>query len=566
MELNEFYNQMREEVAEFSVGRGESAAFLIWFLQNFFRLETQDAIDSVCDQTNDKGIDGIYVDDEEEIVYLFQSKFSPNNNQNQGDNDIRNFIGARQWFENEESVNSLLSSTANKDLKSLVKRSKIAEKTQYRLVSVFVTNKSFNSHAKEYINVIEDLENYDCNDLFNKFTYFADEENTFPPKELSVTNHSKIEYNLPDGTISKVYSIKAKELIKLEGIQDRTLFYKNVRYGVGKTRVNKSIKNTIDEAGEHNNFFLYHNGITIVCEQLDEDLEHNKISLAGYAVINGCQSMLTFFENKDKLSNNLFVLVKVIQLNLTSSMVKKITYYANNQNSISLKDLRSNDSVQKTLQKEFGELFNNTILYKRKRGESEEGFSKIIEKDFAAQIIEAVYFGRPHNTHLKQKLFGEEYTRIFSRKINAEKIYLASMLYNIIDKNSELLNNEKIRTYGLSLFFFSHILSEIMKEDELGKEILENPKDFVTTNKNVLIKALKKIWELMTPDINYDLEEYTNEHENFFDYKNVFKNSQFIQTMTGRIKSDYIRLTRRNTTDSFSSIYNHFIEIENDSN
>ena len=566
MELNEFYNRMREEVSEFSVGRSETAAFLIWFLENFFRLETQDAIDSVCDQKNDKGIDGIYVDDEEEIVYLFQSKFSPNNNQDQGDNDIRNFIGARQWFENEESVNSLLSSTANKDLKSLVKRSKIAEKIQYRLVSVFITNKSFNSHAKEYIDVTEDLETYDCTDLFNKFTYFADEENTFPPKELFVTNHSKIEYNLPDGTISKVYSIKAKELIKLEGIQDRTLFYKNVRYGVGKTRVNKSIKNTIDKADEHNNFFLYHNGITIVCEQLDEDLEHNKISLAGYAVINGCQSMLTFFENKDKLSNNIFVLVKVIQLKLTSSMVKNITYYANNQNSISLKDLRSNDSVQKALQAEFKELFNNTILYKRKRGESEEGFNEIIEKDFAAQIIEAVYFDRPHNTHLKQKLFGEEYTKIFSRKINAEKIYLATMLYNTVDENSELLDNEKIRNYGLSLFFFSHILSEIMKKDELGKEILENPKDFVTANKSILNKALKKIWELMTPDINYDLEEYTTENDNFFDYKNVFKNSQFIQTMTGRIKSDYIRLTRRNNgADSFSSIYNQFIEIENNS-
>jgi len=566
MELNEFYNRIREDIVEFSVGRNESAAFLIWFLENFFRLETQDAIDSVCDQINDKGIDGIYVDDEEEIVYLFQSKFSPNNNQNQGDNDIRNFIGARQWFENEESVNSLLSSTASKGLKSLVKRSKILEKTQYRLVSVFVTNKSFNSHAKEYVDVTEDLETYDCNDLFNKFTYFVDEENTFPPKELLVTNHSKIEYNLPDGTISRVYSIKAKELIKLEGIQDRTLFCKNVRYGVGKTRVNKSIKNTIDKADEHNNFFLYHNGITIVCEQLDEDLEHNKISLTGYAVINGCQSMLTFFENKDKLSNNLSVLVKVIQLNLTSSMVKQITYYTNNQNSISLKDLRSNDSVQKALQAEFKELFNNEILYKRKRGESEEGFNEIIEKDFAAQIIEAVYFGRPHNTHLKQKLFGEEYARIFSRKINAEKIYLASILYNIINKNSELLDNEKIRNYGLSLFFFSHILSEIMKEDELGKEILENPKGFVTKNKSVLAEALKKIWGLMTPDINYDLEEYTTEHENFFDYKNVFKNSHFIQTMTGRIKSDYIRLTRRKTTDSFSSIYNHFIEIKNDSN
>jgi len=281
MELNEFHNRMREEVAEFSIGRSESAAFLIWFLENFFRLETQDAIDTVCDKKNDKGIDGIYVDDDEEIVYLFQSKFSPNNNQNQGDNDIRNFIGAGKWFKNEESVNFLLSSTASQDLKSLVKRSKISEKTQYDLVSVFVTNKVFNSHATEYIDIGKDLEAYDCNDLFNKYTYFADEENTLPSKDLFVTNHSKIEYNLPDGTISKVYSIKAKELIKLEGIQDRTLFSKNVRYGVGKTRVNKSIKDTIGETNEHNSFFLYHNGITIVCEQLDEDLDHNKISLTG---------------------------------------------------------------------------------------------------------------------------------------------------------------------------------------------------------------------------------------------------------------------------------------------
>ena len=128
MELNEFYQQMREEVADYHVGRGESAAFLIWFLENFFRLERQDAIDSVCDQTNDKGIDGIFVDDDDEIIYLFQSKYSPIDGQDQGDSDIRNLVGARQWFVNEESINALISSTASRDLKSLVKESKVLEK------------------------------------------------------------------------------------------------------------------------------------------------------------------------------------------------------------------------------------------------------------------------------------------------------------------------------------------------------------------------------------------------------------------------------------------------------
>lgn len=557
MELSEFHNRMREEVAEFTAGRCESAAFLIWFLENFFRLETQEAIDSICDQQNDKGIDGIYIDEEEEAIYLFQSKFSPNNNQSQGDNDLRNFIGAKTWFEDEDSVNNLLTSTASRDLKSLVKRIKISEKTHYKLISVFVTNKNFNIHAKEYIKTTENLETYDSHDLFDKFTYFADEENTFPRKELFVTNHTKINYPLPDGTEAKVYAINAKELIKLEGIRDRTLFYKNVRYSVGKTRVNKSIKSTIDNHDEHNNFFLYHNGITIVCEDFEEDLQNNKISLTGYAVINGCQSMLTFFENRDQLSNNLFILVKIIKLNLTSSRVKKITYFANNQNSISLKDLRSNDSVQKALQSEFQELFNGEVLYRRKRGESEEGYEKIIETDFAAQILEAVYLSKPHNAHLKQKLFGEEYTKIFSRKTNAEKIYLASLLYDVVDNNAELLDNERIRDYGLSLFFFSYVLSVIMREDELGRQILDEPRTFVTEHNEVLLGTLKKIWELITPDINADIEEYTDEYEGFFDYKNVFKNSQFIQTMSRKIKSDYIRLTRRNASDSFSAIYNN---------
>lgn len=562
MELNDFYNRMREEVSEFSVGREESASFLIWFLENFFRIESQDAIDSVSDQTNDKGIDGVYVDDENEIIYVFQSKFSPHNDQSQGDSDIRNFIGARQWFTDEESVNRLLDSTACKDLKSLVKSKKIKDKTKYKLVSVFVTNKGFNTHAKEYIETVEDLEAYDCNDLFDKYTYFADIENTFPSKELFVTNHTKIDYNIPDGTISKVYSIKAKELIKLEGIQDRTLFYKNVRYGVGKTRVNKSIKDTINNSNEHNNFFLYHNGITIVCQDLNEDLNNNIISLTGYAVINGCQSMLTFYENREKLSNNLFVLVKIIKLNLASSMVKKITYFANNQNSISLQDLRSNDSVQKSLQKEFKELFDENVLYRIKKGESEDGYEEIIEKAFAAQLIEAVYLSKPHNTHLKQKLFGEEYPVIFSRNIKAEKIYLASLLYETVESNSGLLDNEKIRSYGLSLFFFSHILATIMKEDELGKNILENPTEFVTSNKEVLTDTLIKIWKLITPDINFDIEEFTTKNDDFFDYKNVFKNKEFVQTMTNKIKSDYIRLTRRNSVDSFSEIYKTFLNLE----
>ena len=43
-------------------GRTESQALLNWFLENIYRLDETDADDCICDKTNDKGIDGIYVD------------------------------------------------------------------------------------------------------------------------------------------------------------------------------------------------------------------------------------------------------------------------------------------------------------------------------------------------------------------------------------------------------------------------------------------------------------------------------------------------------------------------
>lgn len=556
MELEDFFQKLRSEIVDYSSGRSESSAFAIWFLENYFRIERQDAIDCVCDNPNDKGIDGILVDDEDEVIYLIQSKYSPVYNQDQGDNDLRNFVGAKTWFTSEESLNKLLGSTASKELKSLVKGSRLIEKTHYRIMSVFITNKIFNNHGKEFIDAAVGLEAWDSKALLTKYTYFADTDVKFPAKDIFLTNTTKLEYNLPDGTIARTYSICAKELVKLEGIQDRSLFNKNVRYGVGNTRVNKSIKGNITKDEEHQNFFLYHNGITIICDKLIEDIDNNKISIENYAVINGCQSMLTFYENKEILTKNLFVLVKIIQLNLTPGLVKNITYFANNQNSIGLKDLRSNDPVQKSLQREFKELFDDNVVYIKKRGELVPNKDSVqIDKDFAAQIITAVYLGKPQNTHLKQKLFGEDYSIIFSRIINAEKIYLGYLIYSTVSKNSTLLDNEKIRNYGLSLFFFSNAIALILREDKLGKEIINNPKVFIKDEPDRFTSSIERLWSLITPDINYELDDYTKQNDGFFDYKNVFKNSKFVEDMSRRIITDYIKGIRRNPDDSFGKIY-----------
>lgn len=561
MDISQFNSRLRQEVSLYACsGRNESACFLAWYLKNFFRIEEQEAIDCVCDSPNDKGIDGIYVDDTEEAIYLFQSKFSPFDGRDQGDNDLRNFIGARQWFENEDSIEQVLASTASDELKSLINRLDILLRINsgYTVVLQFITNKIFDVNAVEFLKVNEDdLEGLDIKRLFQQYTYIADEEIKTAPVTLNLPNQTRIEYFSEDETPVVVFPIQANQLLRLQGIQDRTLFYKNVRYGLGRTRVNKEIKKTILKSKDHNNFFLYHNGITIVCESLE--INNNQLTIENYTVINGCQSMLTFYENRDRITDNIYILTKVIKLSSHSPLVQQITYFANNQNAISLKDLKSNDRVQMALQREFQRAFNNRILYKIKKGEIDTSFEEIIEIDFAAQLIEALYLKNPQNTHLKAKLFGERYTEIFSRHINAAKIYLGDIIYKTLLDNTDRLQSEQIRNYGLALFFFTYLIGEILREDELGNKLLDDPQYYISSNIEVLKSALKKLWELLITEINAYIEEYTEKNNNFFDYKNVFKNSEFVRDMCRRIKSDHERILIRHEEDSFGNIYEEFL-------
>ena len=83
MDQTQFSTKLRAEVERFRDGfRESSAAFLVWYLVNFFRISEQDAKDAVCDKIGDKGIDGVWIDETEndEEIYLFQSKFSPLDN------------------------------------------------------------------------------------------------------------------------------------------------------------------------------------------------------------------------------------------------------------------------------------------------------------------------------------------------------------------------------------------------------------------------------------------------------------------------------------------------------
>jgi hypothetical protein len=172
---------------------------------------------------------------------LFQAKRAQKIPTALGDTDLKEFIGALAQFRTPASVSALVSTTQNAELKRLLTYGKVAEKiaSGYKLRPVFVANISANSDAYQYIQHAAaagdriDLWDLDrLKPILNQVTqqqWFVNETSNLkvdPTKVYSQGNSSS-----PDLVMA---AISAKELTRLAGISDTTIFAQNVRLGIGK--------------------------------------------------------------------------------------------------------------------------------------------------------------------------------------------------------------------------------------------------------------------------------------------------------------------------------------------
>ena len=97
-----------------------SAQFLRWFMEEIFRLESQDADDACVDSQLDKGIDGIFVSEQAEEIYLFQSKVRQKMTAKLGDKDLKEFAGSLDQFSTAGGIRKLLDGNASNELKNCI--------------------------------------------------------------------------------------------------------------------------------------------------------------------------------------------------------------------------------------------------------------------------------------------------------------------------------------------------------------------------------------------------------------------------------------------------------------
>ncbi|MBK2402825.1 AIPR family protein [Erysipelothrix sp. strain 2 (EsS2-6-Brazil)] len=557
MELNEFEDYLREDIKTFKRGDNtDSIQLLMWMLSNCFDIDESLVETIVCDGENDKGIDAIYVDDQEETIYIYQSKFRTINGAQMGDRNIRDFMGTKEWFKNRNSVENLEVSTINPDLKSLILENKIVDIVDdYKIEYHFVSNTYINTDTEEYIKTIADTHIWDIAKLFDYYHMIRDDEMVQDTQLIEhVNNAIEVEIASDQDLKSMFFILTATELLQLKGIDDLTLFSKNVRYGLGNTRVNKAIRNTINDEEENVNFLLFHNGISMVCEDFDYSKETSKLEIKNYSIVNGAQSVLSFYQERANINDNIRVMIKLTQVKKNEELIRSISHFNNNQNSITMKDLRSRDKIQKRIEREFEGINNdyttNFQYIARKGIPVTDGYIEL-DSGYAAQLISSCYLFRPFNTHLKASFFDGRYKDIFNKNITASNIIRFYDLHQaVLEYKNEILN-QSIADYGLAQFFIISVLSKIYYNNREEIEVYFDDSIYFE-NRVKWTDLTGRILKIIIALFNHEIKELQKSES--FVFKNFFKNEGSVNTLAGDLLQGFdTQLSIANT--SISEIY-----------
>lgn len=545
------YGNLTELIAPYSdKGRGESVSFLNWFLENIFRLDPIAADDSICDRPNDRGIDGIYADHDQEEIVVLQGKLRQKDT-TVGDAPLRDLAGTLTQFRDRASVDALQDGGGNEELKKILIREHVADLVEkgYKVVGCFVTNLPLDVNGTEFLDQAGNIRAYDRTRICSEFIDIESEGGILESFTLDASYVEPMKIQTGGEAISYIFPARASELIRMSGIDDGTLFSQNVRLSLGNTKVNKSLQQSVKDKREHKNFPLYHNGITILCS--DADYSDERITINNYVVVNGAQSISTFKKSAANLTDDLRVIVKIVELS-NSSLARKITVNSNNQNAIKPRDLKSTNDVQIRLKEEMNLVCGGAFDLEIKRGEKGRDGAEVITNEEAGRLLIASDLNEPYSCHQVYKLFDDKYADIFARPlVSAWRIVLLHKIMKRVEASVKEIDHKPLSKYGLTRFFVLSCIFSLIQEDKVTRNLMYNPKEvFERKIDCTFCRAVSDILKTIIVDLNYEVIEMGES----FDYKGDLKSPNKVADLRGKLLTSYKKDVARGKAASFGSL------------
>ena len=192
-----------------------------------------------------------------------------------------------------------------------------------------------------------------------------------------------------------------------EGNLQKNLFYDNIRDFQGNNPVNKDIASTLKDGTQKSRFGLLNNGITIVAKAISKIGSTFKIM--DYQIVNGCQTSHVLYFNRDALSSDVFVPIKIIvtdNQDVTNDIIKATNW----QTEVKKEAFVSLSPFHKKLE-EFYATFDKDkdqrLYYERRSKQYEDQPIKknmIVTVTTQIKAFLSMFLDEPHSTH---RYYGE---------------------------------------------------------------------------------------------------------------------------------------------------------------
>lgn len=550
------FQTVSQEIASHKTGnRTDSVALLAWFLGTVWRLEPDEIEDAICDGGGDQGIDALAFDVNARDLTIFQSKHRQTADKEQGDTDLKSLVGASAYFESTAAVDGLLHSRINPELKRLLQRLDVRTKVADGLTAirlVFVTNALLNRDGRNYLTSIGSrvppVEVWDRTRIAPVAA--STQRPALRPEQITLKSTAPATVHPIDATTKMAIAlVDAVQLAALPGIDDLSIFARNVRLSLGGTRINRELSETLRDRKEHSLLPAYHNGLTILTSGLD--VRGKRRRLNGFTVVNGCQSLVAMYENKQSLSPDAKVLVKIVEVDVKTGLSDKITYRTNNQNPVDLRDQRSTDPIQRQLQVQMKQSYAGRLSYRIRSGE--QLTQPILDNSLAAQLIMAVYIQEPWAAVRKVRLFDESYHRVFGRDITAHRLYLLNYMDVLASSLRSELRLDLAASFASVRFTLLYLVSKVLQLTDEGSKLIMQPQLWLPDAENDVGGVITELTRDVIESVNSYVAEREAEVEEegeagTFDPKVVFKSRTGIQKVQADVLRDAKRYDKRERT------------------
>ena len=422
--------------------RRKSAAFVVLCMSTALDLPLEDCIDLLTDGGNDAGVDGLYIGDVEEgdfVVTIFQGKYKVRDlrgTANFPENDVRSVLRTLEVLFDpyrEIALNERIAPLIA-EIRSLILDGYIPT------VRLLLCNNGarWTQQAENWVRQARDGFGEQVEVLhFNHDTIV---------RSLQRGPHVDTDLTLSGGIVTEdlnfsrvlIGRISVHEVHRIFEEHGDQLLERNVRRFLGRAnRTNTEIRDTLLDPHRSPNFYVYNNGITVICNRFDYNAlqqSDHRVRLQNLQVVNGGQTCKTIHQtlrDNPACAEDSSVLIRIYQLpDESREVVGDITRATNSQSPVDLRDLRSNDELQRALA--FG-MEQLGYTYKRRRDDGGVA-ADTVTSGMVAEAVLAVWRERPHQAKFRRREhFGKLYGTIF-RDLNAAQALLATHIFRMVER------------------------------------------------------------------------------------------------------------------------------------